>query len=151
MKKGESALGGKRRYLLLAIGFALGLGLLLYGSMGGGEEKTKTVLPEAESYRLALEEEIRTLCLGVPGVRDVTVLVSLEGGYEYLYATDKNGECVTVGSGSDRHAVVEQILPPEIGGIGIVCRGADGSLRAELTELLAAALGIGTNKIYITS
>lgn len=141
----------KRKYLLLGLGFLIGVGLLLYGSFGFGEEKEESAaLPEAEVYRVRLKEEIGSICRRYLG-EEVTVLVSLEGGYEYVYARDEKGECVTVGSGSGREAVVEQILPPTISGVGIVCKHADATTKAELTELLSAALGIGFGKIYITS
>ncbi len=141
----------KKKYLLLVLGFLIGIGLLIYGSLGGEEKKNEDAsLPEAEVYRVSLEEEIGRLCRGYLG-EEVRVLVSLEGGYEYVYAKDERGECITVGSGSGREAVVEKIMPPKIGGVGIVCRHADPKERAELVTLLSAALGIGANKIYISS
>ena len=144
---------GKKKYLLLGLGFLLGLILLLYGSFGG-ERQSETVdaLPTAEGYRRELTKEIEALCEKVQGVGRVTVLVSLEGGYEYVYAKDADGDCVSIGSGSGKQAVVQNILPPKLLGVGIVCDGGeDAACRAALTELLSAALGIGSNKIYITS
>lgn len=154
MKNGETKPLGKKKYWLLGLGFLAGLFLLLYGSFAGNTttKSTGKEEPEAEAYRTRLAEEIRALCTRVDGVGNVTVLVSLEGGYEYVYVCDKDGKCVTVGSGSGREAVVEQTLPPRIGGIGIVCDGGDNAaLRQQLTLLLSAALGIGANKIFITS
>lgn len=154
MKNGDTKPLGKKKYWLLGLGFLAGLLLLLYGNFGGlGKEKnTVQETPEAEAYRTRLEEEIRALCARADGVGNVTVLVSLEGGYEYVYACDESGKCVTVGSGSSKEAVVEQVLPPRIGGIGIVCDGGeDAELCQRLTLLLSAALGIGANKIYIMS
>jgi stage III sporulation protein AG len=109
-------------------------------------------LPTAEGYRRELTQEIEDLCEKVQGVGRVTVLVSLEGGYEYVYAKDADGDCVSIGSGSGKQAVVQNILPPKLLGVGIVCDGGENAAcRAALTELLSAALGIGSNKIYITS
>lgn len=145
---------GKKKYLLLGALLLLGLALLFYG--GSGRDKNEAVEPseslDAEVYRRELTEEIAALCGQVKGVGRATVLVSLSGGYEYVYARDADGDCLSVGSGSGKQAVVESILPPVISGIGIVCEGGgDAAVRAELTALLTAALGVGANKIYITS
>ncbi len=152
--KNEKKPLGRKKYLILGVLFLFGLVLLFYGSFGGtvGEENEGENTPEAEAYRAKLTEEIGLLCRQVKGVGKATVLVSLSGGYEYVYARDEDGDCVSVGSGSKKEAVVENILPPRISGIGIVCDGGDSAaVREELTALLSAALGIGANKIYITS
>ena len=153
MKKAKQVLG-KKKYLILGVLFLLGLLLLFWD--GGGETSEKaeeaSLAVSAEDYRARLTEEIGVLCRGVRGVGQATVLVSLSGGYEYVYARDGDGDCVGFGSGSRKEAVVENILPPQIAGIGIVCDGGgNAAVREALTELLSAALGIGANKIYITS
>ena len=153
MNKQQKKPIGKKKYLLLGLGFLFGLLLLLYGSFGGEREvKAADAVPSAEQYKRELTEEIEALCSRVDGVGRVTVLVSLEGGYEYVYAKDADGDCISIGSGGNKQAVVENILPPNLMGVGIVCDGGkDAATRAALTELLSAALGIGANKIYITS
>jgi stage III sporulation protein AG len=56
-----------------------------------------------------------------------------------------------VGSGSGERAVVASVRAPEISGVGIVCAGADDpKVAEELCELVSAALGIGSNRIYVT-
>lgn len=140
-----------RRLVLAAVGLCLGVALLLFGGLGGTGE-TETVATESpEVYRQTLEASLTTLCASVRGAGSVTVLVTLSGGYEYVYATDRNGGCVTVGSGSGERAVVASVRAPEISGVGIVCAGADDPKVAEaLCELVSAALGIGRNRIYVT-
>lgn len=138
---------------MLAALFLLGLFLLLCSGLPHADTKSEEeMLPSAEAYRAALREEITRLCQEVTGVGKVTVLVNLSEGYSYVYARDTDGDCVSVGSGSGREAVLERVLPPSISGIGIVCDGGDNpDVKARLTALVSAALGIGTNKIYITS
>ena len=153
MKNTEKKLLGKNKYLLLGIGFLIGLGLLFYGNFGAKDKANDAEsLPEAQAYRETLKEEIGQLCRQVEGVGKVTVLVSLEGGYEYVYARDEDGDCVSIGSGSGKTAAIENVLPPRIAGVGIVCDGGENAaVREALTALLSAALNIGANKIYITS
>lgn len=151
--KKEKKLLGKKKFLILGALFLLGLVLLFWG--GFDEEAPAAIeVPQmsAEDYRAKLTQEIELLCRGVRGVGRVTALVSLSGGYEYVYARDGEGDCVSVGSGSKKEAVVENILPPKIAGVGIVCDGGENAaVREALVSLLTAALGIGANKIYITS
>ena len=138
---------------LAAVGLCLGVALLLYGSFGGTEKKTVEEGEEMlliETYREELETALAALCASVRGAGRVSVFVTLESGYEYVYATDDRGECVTVGSGSSERAVVERVLSPKIGGVGIVCEGAsDPSVEAELCRLVCTALGIGSNRVSV--
>lgn len=152
-KMGKRPLGKKKLWLLGAL-FLVGLGLLFYGGFGTQNAKESETAEglDAEAYRRTLTEEITGLCRQVEGVGRATVMVSLCGGYEYVYARDADGDCLSVGSGSGKQAVVESVLPPVISGVGIVCEGGDSvAVKRELTALLSAALGIGANKIYITS
>ena len=98
------------------------------------------------------------ICSRVAGVGAVEVIVTLESGYEYVYATDKKvtvgGEStsyITVGSGDDESLVYITERLPAILGIGVVCTGGmDSTVRREVTALLSAAFGVGSNKIYVT-
>ena len=127
MSKEESKQRNAKGIALAAMGLCLGVALLLYGSFGGTEKKTAAESGEtlsAEAYRADLEATLAALCASVRGAGRVSVFVTLEGGYEYVYATDDRGECVTVGSGSSERAVVERVIAPRISGVGIVCEGA---------------------------
>lgn len=155
--------------LAVALGAVL-LGVLLI--VGGNnhfwrkeEDKNPSEAPTegvmtrtTEEYRADLEARMETICARVAGVGTVEVIVTLEGGYEYVYATDKKvtvgGEStsfVTVGSGDEESLVyITERLPPIVG-IGVVCTGGmDPDVRREVTALLSAAFGVGSNKIYVT-
>ena len=129
----------------------LGAALLLYG----GSSKSEAVVIEGDAGDLAIygkevEEKILELCSRVDGVKNVSVAVSFESGFEYIYATDGD-KTLTVGSGSSESAVRVTEKPPTISGIGIVCTGGgDPRIQQKLINLLSAAYGISSNKIYIT-
>lgn len=155
--------------LLILAGLLLGASLLLFGALhadGTGAEtadekkETAAAVGEAEAARewcAYLEAEAERLCASVAGVSRVTVVVTVSGGFERQYACDetvRNGErsteVVTLGSGSGAHLCNVGVLTPKIAGIGVSCRGAsDAGTKAELTALLAAAFGVGTNKICV--
>lgn len=153
-----------KKYLWLALLAAVGVALML---MGGGTSSDKKESTEVDSeqklarYTAALRNDIEQLCRQVGGVSDVTVAVSLECGFEYVYATDQSLEFgagggeqikyITVGNGSSESAVYITEKLPRIGGVGIVCRGgSDPEVVRRLTSLISAAYNIGSNKIYVT-
>ena len=146
-----SKLSPTAKVLLLLAALALGLALLLFG---GGDESEGNSLPDeisTEEYAAELERKISELCLQVEGVSNVTVAVSLSGGFEYVYATDSSGRPVTVGSGSSASGIILKRKTPEIAGIGIVCSGGgDPNVKNRLVSLISAAYGVGSNRIFVT-
>ena len=146
--------------IFVILGAAVGILLLLWGSFGGGESEASALsnTDEIEEYCIYLEEQAARLCESVKGVSDVTVTLTLEGGFEQVYAADKtttgNGqsiEYVKLGSGSSAALCAVSVSTPKVIGIGVTCKGGKNeAVRAELTALLSAAFGVGTNKIYIT-
>lgn len=153
----------QRMILLCACG-ALGVFLLLYGSSSGKDERSDAAAYgiqeyDAEKYAENLEERVRELCSGVSGAGQVSVFVSLKGGYRTVYAFDTQSsasgyksEIVLSGSGADKSAIVCAYENPEIAGIGVVCQGGnDAHVRQQIISLVAAALDISTNKIFVAS
>ena len=159
LKKGTLKENGKLRlYLLLGCGL-LGILLILFGSSSKTTEKTPTETPYSTStdelviYQDYLEARIKKLCESVSGVRNVTVVVTLSGSFESVYATewpDGNEEYVILGSGSSASPIYLSRSAPEIAGIGIVCSGgANDNVRRELISLRSATFHISSNRIYI--
>lgn len=155
-----------RRGWVLAFGAVVGIALMLIGNGTSIQTKKQTAQASVSGdplyeYSGRIEQKIAALCSSVRGVDEVRVAVSFEGDFTYVYATDldtqeKDGaserqeQYVTVGSGSSEQAVLLTRTPPAVSGIGIVCRGGgNAGVRQELTALLSAAFGIGSNKIYI--
>ena len=146
--------------IIIIVSAVLGILLLFFGSFGTRTEKGAELsdTDEIEAYCKYLEEQAIRLCESVRGVSDVTVALTLEGGFEQVYAADKtmNGnmqsiEHVKIGSGSGAELCAVSVAAPRVSGIGVTCRGGkNDSVRAELTALLSAAFGVGANKIYIT-
>lgn len=164
MSKNDKIDKGKwQKIILLGACGALGIFLVLFGSSDGGEPKNDSVSVyesqeyDAERYAEGLEARVRELCSRVSGVGEVSVLVSLKGGYRTVYAFDTQSgssgyksEIVLSGSGSDKSAIVCAYENPEISGIGIVCDGgADAYIRQQIISLVSAALDVSTNKIFV--
>lgn len=153
---------GKLRLVLIVGGALLGISLLLFGGSLGDSKKEKTddaptVLSpqeELDAYQAYLEKRVMALCESVRGVDNVTVAVTLNGGFEEIYATEwieGNEEYVIVGSGSNASALYLSRTAPEIAGIGIVCSGGGNTdIRQELLSLISASFHVPANRIYIT-
>lgn len=154
---------GKLAVALLCM--LLGAALLLFGNRftqkdesGTGSPAPPTPAQTAEEYRASLEARMEAICAQVAGVGEVDVAVMLNGGFSYVYATDKKttvgGEShtyVTVRGGDGEELVYLSESAPDIVGIGVVCTGGmDPTVRREVTALLSAAFGVGSNKIYVT-
>ncbi len=146
-------------YLLLAL--AAGLILLLLPS---GKNKTQTAesTSDAESYRLALEQEVQSLLCELEGVKDCTVVLTLSSGYEYTYATDQKVREQSDGKETEKTIVLaeqdgeERALPlrekqPVVCGAAVVCPGADEVLRSRIAELLRALFSLENSAISIQS
>ena len=139
------------RFLIIAAALALGVGLLLLGGKGESGKNDEFDSVSLEEYEKELEKKITELCSRVDGVTNVTVAVSLSGGFEYVYATDSSGKPVTVGSGGSASGIIIKKKVPEIAGIGIVCRGGGNeAVRNRLVSLVSAACGIGANRVFVT-
>lgn len=160
------------RLWIVLLGAVIGVGLLLIGSVDlpfgkdKGESGTAAAddgQSELSAYRQQLEQQVASLCGRVCGVGEVQVMITLSGGYEYVYARDEQSKTagdtysyeqsyVIVGSGSSRSPLQLVRRQPEVAGVGIVCTGgADPDVQNELTALISAALGIGTNKIHVSA
>lgn len=147
-------------FVLLAA-VLVGAGLLLLPSRAEKESESVTPstveTPSAETYRVVLERRIAELCARVAGAGQVSVVVTLEGGYESVYACDRKvtsaGETVTyikIGRGEEERLVYLGERAPGIVGVGVVCSGGkDATVCREVTSLISAAFGVPINKIYV--
>lgn len=152
-----------RGRILLVICAAVGAMLLLYP----GSEKTAADTDSYKaisSYTEKLEGRIKKLCLAIDGIDNADVLVTLECGSEYVYADNVNtksrgdgsydlsSDYLIIDDGNGTSPVTVTEIYPRIRGVAVVCSGGDSvSVQKKLTELLSAALGIGANKIKISS
>ena len=149
----------KPRLLLLGVA-AVGVLLLLLGGLSGESRAVEEapVEPPVEEelvrYQSYLEGRVRELCEAVEGVERVTVAVTLESGFESVYATelhDGDEEYVILGSGSSAQALLLTREAPGICGIGIICHGSTSpAVYDELTALVSAAFHTPTNRIRIS-
>ncbi len=126
-------------------------------------------IPSTEDYTSAveyvndLENKLENVLAKISGVRSVSVLICLESGFSYEYATDKEtkttytgGQEITVTSErvltvGDK-PVVEKKIYPEIKGVVIVAKGSeDFSVKMKILEATETILQIESENITILS
>ena len=120
---------GKHKLVMAAI-LAVGVALIIIGTLGksGGETKNDDI---RSSYERELEARVEALCLGVDGIDRATALVTADGSFgERAYYASANEPCVR-------------------GVALLVTNGDDPDVRRTVTELVAAALGIPTNRVSV--
>ncbi len=148
----------KRILAVVGIGI-LGMLLLLISESGVSDKTVKSTeaMPYGTDAENELEQRLEKLLSGVSGVGKVSVMVTLDGTWENIYATDneaKDGsekeEYVTVKENGSTVGLRLRSVCPEVKGVGVSCEGADSAaVRENVTSLICAALGIPSNRVYV--
>ena len=147
-----------KKYVPIIGAALLGLVLILWGGTAA-RDTDKERNDDTESYFSVrfytedLEERIEELCKQLHGIGEVHVLVTLEGGSEYVYAENISGSSrsylLTAEEEGESPVFVQQIYP-RIRGIAVVCsRGDDSAVRLAVTQLLSAAFDIPSSRICV--
>ena len=165
----------KNPKLLIILGVA-GILLIFVSSLfSGGSEKSKDTSVDtactAEQYRATLEQDIKNIVTGITGDKKPTVVITLESGIRYSYASadetdtssstgssndhsseSKKQSYITVkdASGGEKALVVTEIMP-EVRGVAIICSGGNQEAICEkIKNAVTAALNITTKRVYIS-
>ncbi len=142
---------------------ALIAGALLMLLPSGKTADTSQVFPDSEEYRTELEEQTRKLIKELEGVSDCKVMITLESGYEYLYASDQTLDRAYDNSGTllSSNAGKEYILngegypiiisetPPTVSGIAVVAKNISAETEYKIVRLLQAVYGISAHRISV--
>lgn len=160
MKNENKNKKNNQKIIIIFLISALGIFLMLIGAFGkiGSKEEDTGNSMSAEEYASSVEKSISELCEKINGVSDVHTVVTLEGGYNTVYAQNSQSnssgyknEFVLTGSGASESAILVGYSTPQVSGVGIVCRGGgDAHIRSEIISLISATFGVSSNKIYVT-
>lgn len=149
--------------ILAALGI-FGVLLVIIGSSGG--KKTVAQKNTAENsednatlaYIESLENKIRTITRQITGSDNVSVIVTVSDGVQYVYVSDeKSGEggtdreyiTVRKENGSGTLILQKEIYPP-VEGVSVACRGGDDpGIQSKLIAVISTALGLPSNRICI--
>ena len=154
------------------VGLVLLAGLLLLLLPSGKEKTAVPVQPsekpigstEEDFSVAALEERLSETLSKIHGAGDVSVMLTVQGGFRRVLAQnnkesreadgsfEQQSETVIVssGTGSGEGPVLLQQLYPRFQGAVVGCEGGgEASVRLKLMEAVSALTGLGTDKISI--
>jgi len=159
----------KKQKLIIIAGIA-GIALIL---LSGLFTTTKREVPaesdsqfDIEEYRITLESRLADIISHIQGAGNTGVMITLDGGREYLYAKNtaveessdssslrrsEENEYYTVKDTSNgENPVIIRESEPQVRGVIVVCEGADDSaVKAAITHAVSSIFNIAENKISV--
>lgn len=127
----------KNKIIVLSL-LLFGVIFIFAGSFGGKSND----LDSHEEYTKKLEKKIEDFLKEVDGIKDATVIITLE---EY----NSNGnepDGMFSGSGEQESSL------PRVRGVAVACTNGDNyEMQIKITEIVSKYLGIPTNKIKIVA
>lgn len=165
----------KNPKVLMILGF-IGIALIFVSSIFSSGDTNKEQVAQqtdynAQAYREALENDVKNIVTGITGDKNPTVVITLESGVRYSYASaaetdtssstgsssDQSSESkkqsyitVKTADGGEQALVVAEIMP-EVRGVAIICSGGNNqSVVEKIQNAVTAALNITTKRVYIS-
>lgn len=148
------------RYKLAIVLFAVGIAVLIFGdrlTLSGNDKETESTgeiyTDKTKIYTEYLEGKIEDLISELDGVSDVSVLLTLDGGSELIYAENSASGTVDYliinGSDGEEPVLIREIYS-SVRGIAVVCKGGGSpEIQRTVTELLASAFDLPHTKISV--
>ena len=141
----------KKGIFLLIIGVIIGFLLIFYDSNSNQTKKTDISNSESiEQYTSVLEEKLEKILNEISGVENTKVMLTLESGSEYIYASDDTNT-------NEKHIIVDNELVlvkeylPKIKGVAIICKGGnDPIIKSKITDLACSVLGIYSTRVFVS-
>lgn len=149
--------GGKTVIILIILAAAL-IALSDFFPLSEEKEETKTVSKEEEERRL--EERLKSILESMEGVGKCEVMITFAGTAETVYATEKTAE--NSSQTAEEYILIEDkegnqtalsrfTLSPSVCGVVVVCEGGfTAEIQARVTQAVKTALGIGSDRIFVT-
>ena len=122
----------------------------------------RSIAERSAAYREDTEKRLEDFLSSIEGAGEVKVYLTVNSDERYIYATEgrkntsdnrteEERKYVMIGSGNEKKALIETVEIPEISGAVIACTGGGSPAVCErLHKAVSAALGIPSNKIYVT-
>lgn len=162
----------KKAFIIVFAGL-LGLMLIVLsefipkGKSNKNDDDSSIVADSAYSnnFKKETEKELKEIISKIDGVGEVSLMLTLDGTTEYVYAedvdtqTDENSssksdkyknEVIIVDSDGNETALVKKIIEPKIKGVVIVCTGGGNlEVKERVIKAVSSALNISTNNICV--
>lgn len=173
--------GSKKGTIIIVIGI-IGIILIMLSEVLPNSSKNNTSSQDdihknitSEQYIKQTEEKISAIVSMIDGAGKTKVLITLESGYEYVFAreekinTDKTQDTyddvhqklqtkdssetkyILIEDGDSEKALITTEIEPKIKGVVIICEGGDKTLvKQRITDAITTAFGISTTRVCVT-
>lgn len=168
----------QRNRLIIALGL-LGLVLIMLSELPGKTSQAafdsiSSQTEENEEYVRGMEEKLNRLVENVSGAGKCHVMITLEQGTQYVYASENKkvvdetqshegessskiqqkdnseSKIVVIEENGVSRPLVETSREPQIKGVVVVCDGGNSSVvQQRITEVLTTVLGIRSNQVCV--
>lgn len=162
---------GKRWIILLG---TVGCLLLLLPKLAVRTPEKPTAVQTAESFAEETEKRLMAIIGDIDGAGRCRVMVTLENGVEYVYATeernnsdrsenlregdtllterdDSESSVIVVETEDGRDGLLVTELQPTVRGVVVVCEGGDDeAVRTRIEKAVTVALNISPKRVCIT-
>ncbi len=154
--------------IYIAVGFALVLAMVYFIFLSPNKteedtgstqiDATEQTFSSSEEYTSYLENKLKNVITSLKGVGDAKVMVTLEKGFEYVFATEEeiktssNGTTITTVTivMVDGQPVIKEEIYPIVEGIVVVADGAgDVGVRMNILSIIQTVIGVDNAKINI--
>lgn len=163
---------GKARTALIVCGI-LGVFLLVVPEFIP-EKAEKAEVITADDYICRTEERLTALIGSIDGAGDCEVMVTLENGVEYVYATeeksnsdreedssdgdtrltqrdDNESAAILIDTDNGHEGLLVTEIQPTVRGVVVVCEGGDNeAVRARILQAVTVALNISSKRVCVT-
>lgn len=148
----------KKIQIMILIALVLVILICYFAFSNSAKTKEKTTEEtNTSSYVSLLETKLKNALVSIDGVDDVNVMITLENGFEYVYATEEETKQTASGTlkttslvlVSGQPVVVKEIYP-KIKGVVVVTPAAKNiNTRLNILSLIQTVLEITNDKITI--
>ncbi len=153
----------KARWLLwLGLAGMVVIALSEWVPSGAGQtDSPASVAVSASAVEQALEARIAALVSRVAGVGDCRVMVTLESGSRYVYASEQSysgpannrggsEKTITVQTDTGPVGLLVTEIQPTVKGVAVVCAGGGNeAVREQVRSLICAALNISSGRVFV--
>lgn len=144
--------------LLIGVGYFLFIPKTSQESSSPNNDNISTTFSTSAEYISYLENKLESVITSVKGVGETEVIITLEKGFEYVFATEEETRTTSGGSTLttteivivDGQPVIQKEIYPVVQGIVIVADGAETpGVKLEILSLVQTIINIDSGKINI--
>ncbi len=116
---------------------------------------------DLNSYETELERSLEEILSRISGVGDVTVMLTVSGTSETVYAVDSDtsassdsvqnrSSIIIIEKSDEKEALVSKIKKPEINGVAVICEGGDNAhVKEKIVNTVSTVLGISSSRVCV--